>query len=419
MDVNGLLLKYGQSPSLIDPEKHLSAFSEEMQKGLCGESSVAMLPTYLYEGVPDARSAGKRVIVIDAGGTNFRSAVGYIKEDGSAVFIDEQKTVMPATLGKRLSAEEFYAEIGANVSRLLGKGTDIGFCFSYPVRMEADGDGVISAFTKAVDAPSAVGTRVGENTLRAVRKYSDKKRNIVILNDTAAALLGGLASVRGGYSAYVGYIYGTGTNICYSERTENIVKAAGLPAARKMLINTECGNYNKFPQGIIDKKLADATDDPERQLFEKMTSGKYLSSVISGTFKAAACEGVMTGVPAEEFSLKEVSEFLAGEKNSLYLSFGNGADRDAAREICLAYIDRAARLGAIANAAAVIRSASAGGTAAIFAEGTTFEKLYGYKERFAAYLSALLSPRGINFEIIRGEELNLKGCLAAALGSSG
>ena len=73
-----------------------------------------------------------------------------------------------------------------------------------------------------------------------MRAYSDKPRKIAILNDTVATLLGGMATYPQGYSTYVGYIYGTGTNACYMEDTANITKVAGLDAGH-MLINTECG----------------------------------------------------------------------------------------------------------------------------------------------------------------------------------
>lgn len=124
----------------------------------------------------------------------------------------------------------------------------------------------------------------------------------------------------------------------------------------------------------------------------------------------------MSGAPESEFELKDVSEFLAGEKGLLYGSFENEADRRNAEEICRAYVDRSAKLGAIANAAAVLASARTDGKpVAIFAEGTTFEKLHGYRQAFEKYLSVLLAPRGIDFEIIRCKETNLKGCLTAIL----
>lgn len=418
MNVEEFLLKYGQASELIDCDKQLDIFIGEMKRGLSGEGSLAMIPTYLYEKKGAAVKAGGKTIVIDAGGTNFRSAAAYFGDNGEAVFEDLQKTEMPA-IRQRLSKEEFYNRIAENVSRLLNKGGDIGFCFSYPVAMESCGDGVITSCTKGVDAPETVGTRVGECTLKAIEKYDGKSRKIVILNDTAAALLGGMACVRGEYSAYIGYIFGTGTNICYTEDVRNIVKASGLKDGR-MLVNTECGNYDKFPCGAIDEEAFELTENAEAQRFEKMTSGKYLSTLICLTLKSAAKEGVLSRSFGGEYSLKDISEFLNGESNAFSENFATEEDRAAAVQICTDAVIRAAKLGAVANAATAVLSGKPNGApVAVFAEGTTFDKLYGYAERFEKELGKLLSPRGYTAEILRCRETNLTGALAAALTQTG
>ena len=46
-----------------------------------------------------------------------------------------------------------------------------------------------------------------------------------------------------GMAAYLGYIYGTGTNVCYIEDVKNITKINDVKCGR-MLINTECGNFD-------------------------------------------------------------------------------------------------------------------------------------------------------------------------------
>ena len=52
----------------------IGAFISEMEKGLAGEpSSLAMIPTYV--GVNGKVPPGAKAAVLDAGGTNFRSAV--------------------------------------------------------------------------------------------------------------------------------------------------------------------------------------------------------------------------------------------------------------------------------------------------------------------------------------------------------
>lgn len=417
MNANEFLISIGQSPENVVVEDALEAFQQQMNAGLAGEaSSLAMIPTYLYEPDTGAIFQCDRRIVIDAGGTNFRSAIGYFNESGKAVFEDVEWTKMPAS-DRELSCEEFYGTIAGNVARLAARGGDVGFCFSYPVEIEADKDGRAGVFTKEIKAPQVVGTRVGASTLHALKKYSDKERSIVILNDTVATLLGGMAGAQKAYSGYVGYIYGTGTNLCYLEESKNIRKLTGLDASRRMIINTECGNFDGFPLGVADKLVLAASNDPARYRFEKMTSGKYLSSIMEQCLREAQNRDLYAGnVHISPFALSEVSEFLSTGAGRVAEMLPATSDREFAKECCLLLIDRAAKMGAIANAAAAIRCGNKGGLpVAVVAEGTTFHKLFGYTARFASYLESILTPIGISFEIVKGEDVNLVGTLLATL----
>lgn len=414
--IKEFLKRHGQSSDNIDVKKSIDCFLSEMKAGLAGKSSsLAMIPTYIYE--PDLSSKNKtdKRIVIDAGGTNFRSASGYFDADGSAVFEDLQKTIMPAS-DRELSKSGFYGAIADNIKRLLPETNGIGFCFSYPVEMGEDRDGVVGTATKEIKAPEIAGTKVGACTLEAVKQYDQKDRSIVILNDTVATLLGGMASVKKEYSAFIGYIYGTGTNVCYTEAIENISKIRA-EGGRRMLINTECGNFDGFAQGDYDRKVSAETEYPDRYLFEKMTSGKYLAEVINLCISGAKEEGLIKGGSETfRFKLKDVSEFLNGEKGEISGAFTGKDDLSCVKQICEELIDRAAKMGAIANAAmAIVSGKPDGKPVAVVAEGTTFNKLTGYRKKFEKYLSKFLTPYGITFEIVQGEDLNMLGSLMATV----
>lgn len=410
-DWKQFLINHGQSVQNIDAEQMLASYLDEMKRGLSGTSSLPMIPTYLQNIDRSAIKDGKRII-IDAGGTNFRSALGYFRE-GKPVLENIRKTSMPA-IDKELSADEFYNQIAQNISYLLDEGDDVGFCFSYQVDMDKDIDGKVVMFSKEVKAPQVIGTKVGESTLAAVAKLSDKPRKIVILNDTVATLLGGMATFHKQYSAYVGYIFGTGTNLCYFENTTNITKVQGL-APGKMIVNTESGSFDKLNQGDYDKAVANATAAPTKQLLEKMTSGRYLSEVIRKTFEGAASEGVFQkSVMFRSFQLKEVSAFVGGD--DFGGMFGCKDDEQIARNICMQLIDRSALIGAIINAGAAIASCEDKSLpVAIVCEGTTFNKLPGFRQGFEKHLGELLGKRGISFEILQGEELNLVGTLMSTM----
>lgn len=414
MTAKEFLKLHKQSVENVDVNASVNRFLQDMKKGLKGEPALPMIPTYLMDVDRSKIKVNSKRILIDAGGTNFRSAIGYFDENGKAVIEKLQKSRMPGSDGEELSKEEFYGAIAENVKYLLNDADDVGFCFSYQVNMDKDVDGEIVMFSKEIHAPQVVGTRVGKETLAACKAYSGAERKIVILNDTVATLLGGMAMTDEKFSAYLGYIYGTGTNVCYIEDTQNIAKVDGLPKG-KMLINTECGNFEGFAQGDFDKICIARTAIPEKQIFEKMTSGKYLSDIIAESLKAANAEGrFIDDVTIASFELKDVSSFLSG--GAFPCKFRCGQDEIFAKEICGELIERAAKMGAIVNASLAI--ASCGDPSlpvAVVAEGTTFNKLTNYKQQFELYLSAILASHGMTYKLIQGEELNLIGTLMAAM----
>lgn len=414
MTANDFLKLHKQSADNIDVAGSLAEFHKQMQLGLSGQTgSLPMIPTYLMNVDRSKIKTGEKNILIDAGGTNFRSAIGYFDEQGSVHIDNLRKTIMPAS-DRFLTKAEFYSTIAGNISRLLPHAKNIGFCFSYQVDMGKDVDGTVVMFSKEVKAPEVVGTKVGQETLVACKEYSDTERKIAILNDTVATLLGGMANTSEQFSAYLGYIYGTGTNVCYIENTANITKVKDLPAGN-MLVNTECGNFDGFVQGDFDKVTIARTAVPDKQLFEKMTSGKYLADIIYEAFRQAQAEGAFSGEAAlQPFTLKDVSDFLSGSE--FYGMFTNEQDVAFATEICYELIRRAALLGAIANSALAIASCQDKSLpVAIVCEGTTFNKLPNYRKYFEEYLSAILGSRGISYKILQGEELNLIGTLMATM----
>ena len=413
MTAKEFLKLHWQSADQVDVNASVARFLTEMQQGLNGQGGLPMIPTYLTDVDRSKIKTGAKRILIDAGGTNFRSAIGYFDEQGKVVIEDLRKTVMPAS-DRELSKEEFYTQIAKNVERLLPKAQDVGFCFSYQVEMGADVDGTVGKFSKEVKAPEVVGTRVGAETLAACKQLDGADRRIVILNDTVATLLGGMATTNERYSAYLGYIYGTGTNVCYVEDTAKIAKVTNLARGR-MLVNTECGNFSGFVQGDFDKAAIAKTADPTRQQFEKMTSGKYLADVICEALALAKKEKVFAGeVTLRPFALKDVSSFLAG--GEFPCQFAVERDKTFAAELCVELIRRAAKMGAIVNSALAIASCSDKSLpVAVVCEGTTFNKLPHYREFFQAYLRDVLGQHGISYKILQGEDLNLVGTLMATM----
>ena len=95
--VLAFLRKYGAAPDQLDTQELTDALLAAMQRGLRGEAGgLPMLPAYLAPHGHVAAPEGKRVAVIDAGGTNFRVATVHY-EFGQPILEDERTLPMPGS----------------------------------------------------------------------------------------------------------------------------------------------------------------------------------------------------------------------------------------------------------------------------------------------------------------------------------
>ena len=129
----------------------------------------------------------------------------------------------------------------------------------------------------AWNAPEIVGQWVGAEL---AKRLDPKPSKVMVVNDTVATLLAGKATEKPGqkFSAYLGFILGTGTNVVYIEQNDRIPKLANPPAGA-MAINTESGGFNKIPQSTFDEAMDRKTSDCGSQRFEKMIAGAYLGKI--------------------------------------------------------------------------------------------------------------------------------------------
>lgn len=408
------LNKYHMTINEIDDKYIISQYHEQIKYGLTGKpESLAMIPTYINPEIEVIKN--KRNIVIDAGGSNFRSAIAYFDKKNKCIISNLSKSRMPA-IDKELSCEEFFDEFANNILPLLDKGEDIGLCFSYAVKMSEDMDGTLIRFAKEIKAPEVVGKRIGHSLLESIYKNSTTFRKIVVLNDTVSTLLGGKAlTLNKKFDTYIGFIYGTGTNICYIEDTSNITYLTA--PGSQMIINMESGDFNKFTTGEFDIRANANTMETMQYCFEKMTSGRYLGNIIYQALLQANDEMMFTNnvVFDERFmSLSLLSKLAANEECELsYLL--TKQDKLFIIDIFNQLVLRAAKMCALALASVARYKAQdkSGYKIGIVAEGTTFNKLFGYRDALIKYLNDLLPD--INYEIIQGDELNLIGTALASL----
>ncbi len=120
-------------------EEYCSIFLDEMEKGLNGEnSSLHMIPTYIE--VKDDVPLNEKVIVLDAGGTNFRVAVLYFDNNKNPVIACFDKYTMPGS-DKEIDTKTFFNSIAGYLKKVIDESDKIGFCFSYPAEILPDKDG--------------------------------------------------------------------------------------------------------------------------------------------------------------------------------------------------------------------------------------------------------------------------------------
>jgi len=281
---------HGMDAERVDLAEYTKAFADAMHAGLAApQKNMPMLPTYLYSS--GKLQKGEKAIVIDAGGTNFRTAlIGF---DGKKAVIDAlDKRPMPGA-AEPATWEQFISCVADCVQPLLKQAKDIGFCFSYPVEITPECDGKVLGLTKQVEIEGAVGSYLGASLRAELEKRGEKVGRIVVLNDTPATLLAGKVLSKGSYDGYIGLVAGTGCNTCCEIECGKIGKL-GLTGGGKMLVNLESGSFRAFPRGDADLAMDEDLPDTGAYVGEKMISGRYLGQVCMYTLKMAAKEGLFS-----------------------------------------------------------------------------------------------------------------------------
>jgi hexokinase len=407
-----------------DTKEIIAAFLSEMEKGLAGqESSLAMIPSFIP--VPDKAPKDEKIIVLDAGGTNFRTALVRFDRE-SVPHIDYFTNNSMPGIDKEVDKESFFNQIGDFLKPVLAESGRLGFCFSYPTLIDRQRDGKLLYWTKEVKAPSIVGEKILAGVAAMLRKRGlPCPSSMLILNDTVSSLLAGVTATR--FSPdynYIGLILGTGTNTAYVESVANILKEKGLPKEGSMAINCESANFNKFIRGDLDLAYDATTSSPNRHVLEKMISGGYLGGLCYAILVAAAEEGVISQAAGQ--ALRKSPPFGTPFLSTILSKGLNKEDRfracpesdlTAMASIVAEVIDRAALLTAINIAAPVIKSARTGAKKkyCISANGTMYFKLHSFKERAENYLAAILKPYSVDYKIVQIEEAPLIGTAVAGL----
>jgi hexokinase len=426
MDILGWLKEQKISAKAYNADVLLDSFLDEMDKGLNGEaSSLAMIPAYV--GTETQVSVDSPVVVIDAGGTNLRACIACFDEKGEPHLSNFSKQPMPGR-DSELTAAEFYAVLADTLEPLKDEFETIGFCFSYPATIMPDFDGRLLHWTKEIKVPELVGKHIGEGLLEALEARGISGKNIVLLNDTVAALLAGLAKGQTfNASSYIGFILGTGTNTAYVENNANIGKLDGYLGEGTQVINVESGGFAAFKRGPFDLLIDEQSESPGSHVFEKLIAGVYMGPLTLELLRALAEQDVFSASGGAALAImKELSTIHI---DNLYADNGRdigvlgseaftNADRTIMKTVFAAVVERAALLTAV-NIIAVVVKSGAGQDAAhpvcVNIDGSTYYKTYQLADQVRVHLKALLALRGLHIQCIQVEDAPVVGGAIAGL----
>ena len=425
LEANGFVSKQ------LDRSALVSTFLKEMDAGLKGEkSSLAMIPTYVSPSGELKRDTP--VAVMDAGGTNLRAGTVSFPTGSTDAKIEHlEKGSMPG-VAAYVSPDDFYGTFVSHLERTRQFAADpaVGFCFSYACEAAPDGDAKLLHWTKQIQAPEIVGQWIGAE-LKKRLSFSPSK--LLVLNDTVTTLLAGKACEKPGerFSAYIGFILGTGTNVAYVQKTGGIAKLAPGDYPEEMIVNSESGGFNKISQSSFDAAMDAKSLDKGSQVFEKMISGAYLGAIGLEIFKAAAKAGFFSDAAAKQIaalpSLESMhldnfcARFDNGKPNPLDKVFADANDAAMARRLATPVFERAAILTAIHLAAFIVKTGGGsdkGAPVCVCVDGSTYHKTraVSFPEIVQRELDQMLGPRNVSFALtVCPDNAPLVGAAVAAL----
>ena len=95
-NVKNFMLRHGMNADRVELERYSKAFCECMERGLAEkQANVPMIPTYLH--LDGQLPKNKKAAVIDAGGTNYRTALISFGDHGCSLE-NIERSPMPGTL---------------------------------------------------------------------------------------------------------------------------------------------------------------------------------------------------------------------------------------------------------------------------------------------------------------------------------
>ncbi|KAL8055540.1 hypothetical protein ABFX02_04G062900 [Erythranthe guttata] len=285
----------------------VDAMAVEMHAGLASEggSKLKMLLTFIHN-LPTGNEKGI-YYALDLGGTNFRVLrVKLGGERSSITELDVDRKPIPQHL-MTSTTEELFDFIATSLKDFVekeenapepsqGERRELGFTFSFPFKQISSSSGTLIKWTKGFSIEDMVGRDVSQCLQEAMSRKGLDMRVTALINDTVGTLALGHYHDEDTVAAV---IIGTGTNACYLERADAIVKCQGLlTTSGSMVVNMEWGNFwsSHLPRTSYDVDLDADSPNPNDQGFEKMISGMYLGDIVRRVILRMSLESDVFGL---------------------------------------------------------------------------------------------------------------------------
>ncbi|TPX54962.1 hexokinase [Powellomyces hirtus] len=410
----------------------------EMRKGLESDGHMLkMIPSYVV-----ARPAGDETgsyLALDLGGSNFRVCMVELRGQGQTA-IRQSKHMVSDELktGSGEALFDFFATCIADFLKSIGidpkEKRALGFTFSFPVEQNAIDHGTLMQWNKGFACSGVLGVDVVNLLNKAMKKAGMNITATALVNDTVGTLV---SHAYRDPQTFVGVILGTGTNAAYVERIADIPKWTGdRKNITDMVVNTEWGAYDEqsiLPITSYDQALDRASNNPRKQILEKMISGMYLGEIVRYILvdlvsTGELCRGIFTPKLQTPYAFDtaymsrierdhslELSDTKAVLENMLDVHNTTVQDRRIVKHVCELVGIRAARLSAAA-VAAIITKMKRLDACTVAIDGSVYEHYPHFANRMRDALRELLGIMAENIVLEQARDGSGQGAaLIAAL----
>ena len=371
--------------------------------------SIKMLDTHLTPVSEFTREKhiGDRAFILEIGGTNIYGAWVQLTGNGPEITCDVRSEI-PRKIFP--DPDAFFSDVMGVVGGIAGirpiENLGIIFTFPAPIKDTAMGVDVVSPqkqtkgfFFKDIDR-APLGEQLVDYMLRSGDYRMQEMKNLVVLNDTPAALLSTPSKIGG--------IVGTGYNL------------AAMIGGR--IYNIECGGASRIPQHHLAEMVDELTGNKD-QLSEKQISGMYLGMQLGIAIQEMNKLGLTEFPDVNPLDMKSevLSDVLTGEWDTVKKFLEGDIDeqaKDSLLSVASRLRDRSAEMVAIQISTIIntFPQEFPGNSVTIPIEGSIFWKMPEHRSTVTKFLEAYT---GKSFEFPSIEHAGALGAAAAAIGLRG